>query len=129
MFGKGVYFADSFSKSANYCNTQGRGSSGLLLLCEVALGRTHNLPTADYHAAAGCTANNCHSTYGIGKSKPDPAADVFLTTDDMQSVRVPQGRMAANPDLTQAGHLLYNEFIVYDVAQIRMRYLVEVKFK
>ena len=35
MFGKGVYFADMVSKSANYCHTD---QTGLLLLCEVALG-------------------------------------------------------------------------------------------
>lgn len=35
MFGKGIYFADMVSKSANYCHATG---SGLLLLCEVALG-------------------------------------------------------------------------------------------
>ena len=38
MFGKGVYFADMVSKSANYCRTSGRDPVGLLLLCEVALG-------------------------------------------------------------------------------------------
>ena len=38
MFGKGVYFADMVSKSANYCFTSRSNPVGLLLLCEVALG-------------------------------------------------------------------------------------------
>lgn len=38
MFGKGIYFADMVSKSANYCNTTPVDPTGLLLLCEVALG-------------------------------------------------------------------------------------------
>lgn len=38
MFGKGVYFADMVSKSANYCNTSPVEPVGLILLCEVALG-------------------------------------------------------------------------------------------
>ena len=38
MFGKGVYFADMVSKSANYCRTSPREPTGLMLLCEVALG-------------------------------------------------------------------------------------------
>lgn len=38
MFGKGVYFADMVSKSANYCNTTRSNNTGLLLLCDVALG-------------------------------------------------------------------------------------------
>ena len=36
MFGKGVYFADMFSKSANYCYASHSATTGVLLLCEVA---------------------------------------------------------------------------------------------
>ena len=38
MFGKGVYFADMVSKSANYCRVSKSEPVGLLMLCEVALG-------------------------------------------------------------------------------------------
>lgn len=38
MFGKGVYFADMCSKSANYCFTNPENNTGILLLCDVALG-------------------------------------------------------------------------------------------
>lgn len=38
MFGKGIYFADMVSKSANYCCTNKNNNVGLMLLCEVALG-------------------------------------------------------------------------------------------
>lgn len=38
MFGKGVYFADMVTKSANYCFTSRENNTGLMLLCEVALG-------------------------------------------------------------------------------------------
>ena len=38
MFGKGVYFADMVSKSANYCRTSKSDPTGLMLLCEVSLG-------------------------------------------------------------------------------------------
>ncbi|MEQ2178721.1 hypothetical protein GOODEAATRI_017041, partial [Goodea atripinnis] len=38
MFGKGVYFADMVSKSANYCHTSQSDPVGLILLAEVALG-------------------------------------------------------------------------------------------
>lgn len=37
MFGKGVYFADMFSKSANYCFASNSSRSGVLLLCEVCV--------------------------------------------------------------------------------------------
>ena len=35
QFGKGAYFADEVSKSANYCFTDRDNSTGLLLLCDV----------------------------------------------------------------------------------------------
>lgn len=41
MFGKGVYFADMVSKSANYCHTSQSDPVGLLLLAEVALGNMY----------------------------------------------------------------------------------------
>lgn len=37
MFGKGVYFADMFSKSANYCCSTPQARTGVLLLCEVCI--------------------------------------------------------------------------------------------
>lgn len=36
MFGKGVYFADVSSKSANYCCATKKKNEGLLLMCEVS---------------------------------------------------------------------------------------------
>lgn len=39
MFGKGIYFADMVSKSANYCVASKSNPVGLMLLCDVALGK------------------------------------------------------------------------------------------
>ena len=39
MFGKGCYFADMSSKSANYCWADRSNPKALLLLCEVSLGK------------------------------------------------------------------------------------------
>ena len=36
MFGKGLYFADMSSKSANYCFASRSNPVGVLLLCEVS---------------------------------------------------------------------------------------------
>ena len=37
LFGKGVYFADMVSKSANYCVTSKTNPTGLMPICDVAL--------------------------------------------------------------------------------------------
>ncbi|KAF0934541.1 hypothetical protein E2562_025636 [Oryza meyeriana var. granulata] len=120
MFGKGVYFADMFSKSANYCYASEDCRSGVLLLCEVALGEMNELLKADYDA------NNLPkgklSTKGVGQTAPIIAESKI--TDD--GVIVPLGKPKEEP--SKRGSLLYNEYIVYNVDQIRMRYVLHVSF-
>lgn len=48
MFGKGIYFADMVSKSANYCATNIHQNIGLMLLSEVALGDMHELTRSHF---------------------------------------------------------------------------------
>ena len=64
MFGKGVYFADMSSKSANYCFATRSNPYGLLLLCEVALGDCNELVEADYNAGKNIPKGK-HSVKGI----------------------------------------------------------------
>jgi predicted DNA-binding WGR domain protein len=125
MFGKGVYFADSSSKSANYCHCTKTQPFGVMALCDVALGEMLPLRRAEFITKL---PDGVHSTFGVGEWTPDPAG--FTTLDD--GVEVPCGKLipsgVAKGDGADETDLLYNEFIVYDVAQIRMRYLLKVKF-
>ncbi len=121
-------------------------NTGLLLLCEVALGGERELYAADYYAAnlpAGAS-----STKGVGETAPDPK----LTETLSNGCKVPCGP-GMPVTLPQKSSLLYNEyvhphrfcsvvrrvcsspvtvcsgrFIVYDTAQIKMRYLVRTRF-
>ena len=68
MFGKGVYFADMSSKSANYCFTNPNSNIGILILCEVALGNMNQKFSADYYAAN--LPDGKHSTKGVGRTAP-----------------------------------------------------------
>ncbi|XP_041376216.1 poly [ADP-ribose] polymerase 2-like [Gigantopelta aegis] len=123
MFGKGIYFADISSKSANYCFTSRAKNIGLLLVCEVSLGNVNELLAADYNAAAMPAGK--HSVKGVGRIAPDPKS--HKTLDDGTTVPIGKGidMKIKNP----TGYTLnYNEFIVYDVAQIKPRYLLKVKF-
>jgi len=47
MFGKGIYFTDVASKSANYCHAKRDSHEGLLLLCYVALGNCYEVGMAE----------------------------------------------------------------------------------
>jgi len=120
MFGKGVYFADMVSKSANYCRASKRSPFGLLLLCEVAVGNMNEKLQADYHA--NNLPDGKHSTKGVGRTSPDDRASKMLG----ENVKVPLGKPKTSEN--QGGYLLYNEYIVYDVTQVKPRYLVKVKF-
>lgn len=119
MFGKGIYFADMVSKSANYCSTTKSNNTGLMLLCDVALGNMYERTEADYieKLPAGY-----HSTKGLGKTAPDPAGDRQL---DGVTVPCGKGVKAAGVGSTS---LLYNEYIIYDVAQCNAKYLFRMKF-
>uniref|UniRef100_T1IQQ9 Poly [ADP-ribose] polymerase n=1 Tax=Strigamia maritima TaxID=126957 RepID=T1IQQ9_STRMM len=120
MFGKGVYFADMVSKSANYCCTNKSNPIGLMLLCEVALGNMHELKNADFVTKL---PSGKHSTKGIGVTEPDPTVKHV----DSDGVEIPlgQGVKSSVPNTS----LLYNEYIVYDVSQINVKYLLKMNFK
>uniref|UniRef100_A0A673J6D9 Poly [ADP-ribose] polymerase n=1 Tax=Sinocyclocheilus rhinocerous TaxID=307959 RepID=A0A673J6D9_9TELE len=122
MFGKGIYFADMSSKSANYCFANQKNNQGLLLLSEVALGNSNELLDADY--SADQLPSGKHSTKGLGQTAPDPNNYVAL-----DGVTVPMGPSVKTGVGQKGGYtLLYNEYIVYNPAQIQMKYLLRVQF-
>ncbi len=120
MFGKGVYFADMVSKSANYCFASNSENTGLLLLCRVAVGKPRNLYHADFNA--GNLPKGAHSTKGVGQTAPGESTAVKF-----RNMVVPIGPGVPTNELGCS--LLYNEFIVYDVNQVKIEYLVNLKFK
>lgn len=118
MFNKGLYFADSVSKSANYCFTNRQNNIGILLLCEVALGEQ----LEKYYADCNVTLPpNKHSVWGKGGTSPD----YNQAKKDKKGILIPCAPLV--PTNTR-GALLYNEFIVYNVNQQLIKYLLVVKF-
>ncbi|KAK7863506.1 hypothetical protein R5R35_009060 [Gryllus longicercus] len=121
MFGKGIYFADMVSKSANYCCTSPQNPVGLMLLCEVALGNMYERPAADYIEKL---PKNHHSCKGLGRTEPDPKAAVVRP----DGVEIPLGKGVPVKKGNNLS-LYYNEYIVYDVAQVNIQYLLKMDFK
>ncbi|KMT10333.1 hypothetical protein BVRB_5g120830 [Beta vulgaris subsp. vulgaris] len=119
MFGKGVYFADLVSKSAQYCYTDRKNPVGLMLLSEVALGQVHELKKAQYMEKP---PRGKHSTKGLGKKVPAEAG--FAKWKD--EVVVPCGKPVDSK--VKSSELMYNEYIVYDTAQVKMQFLLKVRF-
>ncbi|OQR93407.1 poly ADP-ribose polymerase [Achlya hypogyna] len=116
MFGKGVYFADVASKSANYC----WASAAQTKAREVALGSTHRVLEAEEFDYGKLQVRGCDSVFGAGRMTP--AAETHFTEG---GVCMPKGELVA----TDAdGSLLYNEYVVYRTEQVRLRYVVSVQF-
>ena len=86
-FGPGLYFADKFSKSANYCSAS---KTKLIFIAEVGLGNMYVTPAAESYRTA--PPNGYDSIAGIAG--------------------------------TTRG-LMFNEYIVFNERQQRLRYLVE----
>ncbi|KAK7060790.1 hypothetical protein VNI00_000523 [Paramarasmius palmivorus] len=128
MFGKGVYFADMMSKSAGYCHSYLSNDMGCLLLCEVAAKPFYELVDGQYHADANCKKYNKRATKGMGQRQPLRWKDAgkALGVEDLVGCVMPDGHAT---NVGKQGYLQYNEYIVYNIAQIRVRYLLMVDMK
>ena len=131
MFGKGIYFSDVCSKSANYCKATSDSPHGVLALCDVALGDCYVKLEAEYAAIDSCKSANLHSTFAVGQTAPSYVEEVA------EGVHAPLGTLEKNEKLLSEARslrpnekpsLLYNEYVVYDTSQVRIKYLVFVKF-
>lgn len=123
MFGKGVYFADMFSKSFFYCRAQAKDEA-YLLLCDVALGTIQTCMHATTYSKK-TLPKQTHSVQGIGREGPQDSGNY----DHPDGYMIPKGasHIKLQGDLHTHFNLLYNEYIVYDVDQIQLKYLVRVK--
>ncbi|KAI3381557.1 hypothetical protein SNEBB_008717 [Seison nebaliae] len=124
MFDKGIYFADSSSKSANY--SFNKSNVGCLILCQVSLGKIYETFSADYNASQTVIKKKCDSLKGVGKTAPELSTHVKIELDD-ELVTVPIGR-CANVDKIGKYSLIHNEYVVYSTNQVRIRYLLKIRY-
>jgi ankyrin repeat protein/predicted DNA-binding WGR domain protein len=113
MFGKGVYFSDSFAKAQNYCE----GSVRIVLLCEVALGNMEMLYTA---RSMNQPSTGYDSVMGVGQNTPDPNQDVVIPN----GMVIPLGPLVKRHNPDNLVTLNCNEFVVYNEDQVKIRYMV-----
>ncbi|KAJ5290934.1 hypothetical protein N7478_000185 [Penicillium angulare] len=126
MFGKGVYLADTSTKSANYCCPYNSAGMGLLLLCDAELGDPMlELTNSDYQAGENAKAQGKIATLGKGCAVPGGWKNASVLNSALDGVKMPDITLGQAQN-NNAG-LQYNEYIVYDVAQIRQRYLFYVR--
>lgn len=122
MFGKGIYLADIPSKSAQYCSPELSDKYGILLMCEAHIGKTHDLDYSDYTAPEKMQQSQKDSVKGKGRLGPLPGNEIMYDGSIL--------KMGPVSDQTPPGkYLIYNEYIVYNTQQVKMKYLALVKFK
>lgn len=115
-FGNGIYFADAVSKSAPYCF--GNGSDVILmLLCEVALGISKS-PTESISAVLPNEENqSIHATGQYVPTKYTEIDGVRIASE----IELPTHKSSSYSD--------YNEFIIFDPNQVKIRYLFKMQYK
>ncbi|KAF8917558.1 Poly polymerase [Mucidula mucida] len=123
MFGKGVYFADTVSKSSGYCHHGLSKNKGVLLLCGIAAKPFYHKKSGSFNADAECKEKEREYTKGLGRHKPAKWKDAgeALGIPELRGCVMPDGSHVLRP---KDDFLLeYNEYIVYNTSQIRMKYL------
>ncbi|CAK7270218.1 hypothetical protein SEPCBS57363_003994 [Sporothrix epigloea] len=128
MFGKGIYLADMSSKSAGYCASSISGGTGLLLLCEAKLGDPlQKLTRASYTAGDDAQAKGLFATLGQGRTAPPAWKDASAVHKSLKGVQMPDVSSQPTDTKVPDASLYYNEYIVYNVNQVRLRYLFRVR--
>ena len=134
MFGKGIYLADMYEKSIDYCDTFIDKSNpkkiktySYILLCEAALGNIYNasdnnldvenLPflKKGYNSLKSCSYNG-----------PDLNKNFICNN----GITIPLGNIIQYPknaDNRNMFNTQHPEYIVYDTSQIKIRYIVQVE--
>lgn len=126
-FGNGIYLADRACKSAAYCDPWTSGQNGLLLLCETQLGdpsyvrRDH-----EYNAADSMRKKGLISTKMAENPANEPLKwmDGGVANSELGGTLMPDHEIKLPPANGNP-----NEYIVYDVAQIKIRYVFMLRWK
>ena len=134
MFGKGIYLADMFEKSINYCDIIEDKSNpkkikrySFILLCEAALGNIY-LPKKQNLDLENLPFLNegYNSLKSISYSGPDPTKNFVCNN----GITIPLGNIIDyNIDENNRKYMTtsYPEYIVYDTAQVKIRYIAKME--
>lgn len=121
-FGLGIYFTDKISKAMGYSyptfSDDKYSQHQVFLLSEVALGDKKNVYKGHSGARRSMSKNSFHTCHGVGRCVPDAAGDY----EDATGAIWPLGK--AKKIGKEHATLQHSEYVIYNVEQARMRYLV-----
>ena len=116
LYGKGVYFADMSQKSSCYCYPV--NGEALILLAEVSLGEEDKRTNVDFNLP-DTLDKKANSVHALGRLEPSGGENIN------GDVFVPFGEAKVNEKNSLCND--HAEYIVYNVDQIKLRYLLKIK--
>lgn len=121
MFGKGIYFSDVAIKS--FYNSRPQNNIGIMLLCEVQLGNIEERDKADIKLPS-TLGEDKNSVKVLGMNYPDQNGNYI----DENGIIIPTGKVIENKDENNKRYFGFNEYIVYNLEQIKIKYITKVQF-
>ena len=123
--GKGIYFTDCFQRGLDFSSTKLTNSkySVYVLVAEVALGKM------DKHYKAfdlKKLAENCQAVKFIGRQHHDKDLNAYTNSNIMVPLGEMITRTAPKDKAITYFEREFNEFVVYDASQVKLRYIIEV---
>ena len=122
-FGKGIYFQDTAAVAALQCHMSEEGDTGLMMLCEVALGNSkeETKPSSSRRAP-----HTFHSLLGRGKVSHDPADKVDIKLNETDAPLQAVVGMALPEHGSKDSCVAHNQYVVFDTKQVLPRFLLQV---
>jgi hypothetical protein len=132
LFGKGIYLADMFAKSINYCDevTIDNKRYSYILLCEAALGEIYECYSNEYKE----TNPFLNEGYNSLKSKSANGPDFNKIFVCNNGIKIPLGNIISYPNENKkigpnitAMTTSNPEYIVYNTDQVKIRYIIQIQ--
>ena len=130
LYGKGIYLADMYEKSINYCDTftdkNSKKSFSYILLCEAALGEIYEASKNNLDVE---NLPFLKEGYNSLKSLSNRGPDLKKNFICNNGITIPLGNII---DYQRASnfnnfHTENPEYVIYDTAQIKIRYIAQIE--
>lgn len=115
MFGNGIYWANSASKSGQYCTSSyGRSEKCVLALADVALGREHR----KIGLSGPPDFTRYDTAWGVGRNSYKSYSEL------LPGLYIPEGKLCDSG--VPGTNLFYDEKVIYSADRYLFRYLIVV---
>ena len=134
LFGKGIYLADMYQKSIDYCDTfidksnpKNTKTYSYILLCEAALGKIYEAKKENLDIEnLPFLKNGFNSLKSVSDSGPDLTKNFICNN----GIIIPLGNIIEYKSKINNSYLFRTglpEYVVYDTSQIKIRYIIHIE--